>query len=241
MAFRSPAGAIPAEGATDSPLSDSFSELKQAWPKETESARIKVKHFGVALLEDGTDRIATRTRFLALASGASEDVQQSAEWRCLWSRSASEGEPPELLQVTPVYLEEVRHSHSGRGSVLEDVTARQLGHLPAYRESLSHGANYWITRLPRLKHRFQHGIGVGDVDADGLEDVYLCQPEGLPNLLLSRTPGGAVREIAADHGLDFLDNTTSAIFADFDNDGDQDLAARIPLAIRSVRECRWKI
>ncbi|YCM42951.1 VCBS repeat-containing protein [Verrucomicrobiaceae bacterium 227] len=95
------------------------------------------------------------------------------------------------------------------------------------------GANHWIPRLPRIKHRFQHGLAIGDLDQNGLEDLYLCQPEGLPNLLLLRQPDGSVREAAADYGLNFLDISTSALFADFDNDGDQDLviAFRSPLDI----------
>ena len=31
-----------------------------------------------------------------------------------------------------------------------------------------------------------HGVSVGDADGDGLEDLYVSQPAGLPNRLLRR-------------------------------------------------------
>ena len=151
-------------------------------------------------------------------------VQHQAKWRCQWQISEDTDDPPRLVSVQMVHLEEIRSAHGGRGTTLVDVTTPLLGGLSCFRDSLNHDANYWITRLPRLKHRFQHGIGVGDVDADGVEDFYLCQPEGLPNILLVRQTDGSVRDAAPEFGLDFKDTTTSALFADFDNDGDQDLA-----------------
>jgi hypothetical protein len=84
-----------------------------------------------------------------------------------------------------------------------------------------------------LKHRFHHGLAIGDVNGDALEDVYLCQPEGIPNLLLMREADGSVRDAAAEFGIDFLDSSTSALLVDLDNDGDHDLvvAMRLPVVI----------
>jgi len=214
-------------------LSGIYSYLKESWPEDAKEPRIKVKHVSVTPIEGSPDEIGTRTNFQFLVESSKFSVQQTGVWHCRWKKSVSENAVPTLLAVVPESLEEVRANHEGRGPALTDVTVPILGDLPAFRESLNHGANHWITRLPLLKHRFQHGIAIGDIDNDGLEDIYLCQPERLPNLLLSRQPDGSVREIAGEYGLDFLDNTTSAIFADLDNDGDQDLAVafRSPFAI----------
>jgi len=201
-----------------------YLDLKNSWPTGAIHPRIKVKHFGVLPDDASPDEVITRTTFYAFAEGADASVQQSGEWRCRWQRAGSAEAPPLLLDVELVELEEVRSNHGGSGRLLADVTLPVLGGLPAFHSILAHDANYWITRLPLLKHRFQHGIAIGDVDGDDIEDIYLCQPEGLPNLLLLRQPDGSVREAAATFGLDFRDNTTSALLADFDNDGDQDLA-----------------
>jgi hypothetical protein len=67
------------------------------------------------------------------------------------------------------------------------------------------------------------GMAVGDVDADGWEDVYVSQLGGQPNRLLMRGEGGAVVDGAAAAGVDFLDTTRGALLVDLDGDGWLDL------------------
>ena len=41
------------------------------------------------------------------------------------------------------------------------------------------------------------GLAIGDVNGDGLEDVYICQPGGLPNrLYVQNADGSADRSLA---------------------------------------------
>ena len=68
------------------------------------------------------------------------------------------------------------------------------------------------------------GLAIADINNDGLEDVYVCQETGIPNLLLIQQLDGTVKNVAAEWGVDWIHNSPSAIFADFDNDGDQDIA-----------------
>ncbi|MEM9800595.1 MAG: VCBS repeat-containing protein [Planctomycetota bacterium] len=68
-----------------------------------------------------------------------------------------------------------------------------------------------------------HGVAVADVNGDGIEDVYLCQPGGIPNQLWLRRPDGSAVEVAASGGLDLVDATTSALFVDLDGDDDRDV------------------
>ncbi len=73
----------------------------------------------------------------------------------------------------------------------------------------------------RIQQAGQHpGIAVVDFNNDGWDDLYLCD-EWRPNRLLKNMAGKKLVDVAADVGLD-LGPTTSAIFGDFDNDGDQD-------------------
>ncbi|RMH23499.1 MAG: VCBS repeat-containing protein, partial [Acidobacteria bacterium] len=66
------------------------------------------------------------------------------------------------------------------------------------------------------------GIAVTDVDGDGWDDVYAMERWGR-NLLLHNRGDGSFEERSADFGLDLENHSSSAIFADFDNDGDRDV------------------
>ncbi|QDV07505.1 FG-GAP repeat protein [Planctomycetes bacterium Poly30] len=101
------------------------------------------------------------------------------------------------------------------GSVLKDPRAALLRpSIPALRDLLDDGLGVGI-----LGH---HGVTVADLDGNGIEDIYLPQPGGIPNQLWLRQPDGSAIEAAALAGLDFTDATTSAIFCDLDGDGDRD-------------------
>lgn len=64
-------------------------------------------------------------------------------------------------------------------------------------------------------------LSVVDIDQDGLDDIYVMARWG-KNVLL-RNNGGYFEDVAPQYGLDIDSHCTSAIFADFDNDGDADL------------------
>jgi Flp pilus assembly protein TadD len=68
-----------------------------------------------------------------------------------------------------------------------------------------------------------HGVSVGDADGDGLEDLYVAQPAGLPNRLYRARGDSTFEDVTEGAGLGVLDDTAHSLFADVDNDGDQDL------------------
>ena len=68
-----------------------------------------------------------------------------------------------------------------------------------------------------------HGVSVGDADGDGLDDIYVAQPSGLPNRLYRARGDGTFEDATERAGLGVLDDTAQSLFADVDNDGDQDL------------------
>lgn len=72
-----------------------------------------------------------------------------------------------------------------------------------------------------------HGMAIGDVDGDGLEDVYVARQGGEPNLLLKHLPGGGVRDVAADARVDLLEDTGGVLIVDIDGDGGRDILAGI--------------
>ena len=66
------------------------------------------------------------------------------------------------------------------------------------------------------------GIAVVDLDRDGFDDFYVMQRLG-PNQFFRNRGDGTFEEIAAELGIDVDSYTSAALFADFDNDGDDDL------------------
>ena len=66
------------------------------------------------------------------------------------------------------------------------------------------------------------GLAVVDLDRDGFDDLYVMARWG-PNQFLRNRGDGTFEEIATQLEIDVVGHSSSAIFADFDNDGDADL------------------
>lgn len=164
------------------------------------------------------------------AGGRSEDraIQQNAIWRCRWR--LDDGQAPKLLSVQADAYEECTHRGKD-GRLFVDATQAVLGGNRSYHEALVPSVDHWRTRIER---RFDvnwtgfHGLAVGDVNGDGLEDLLVCQPGGLPNRLYQRRPDGTLVDVSAEAGIDWLEYTRAALFVDLDNDGDQDLVLAMP-------------
>ncbi len=107
-----------------------------------------------------------------------------------------------------------------------DVTRQALGGNGSYKGQLLHGVDYWRTVLDGasgIDIYGHNGVSVGDIDGDGFDDLYVCQPAGLPNRLYRNRGDGTFEDITEASGVGVLENTACAIIADFDNDGRQDL------------------
>jgi FG-GAP-like repeat len=71
-------------------------------------------------------------------------------------------------------------------------------------------------------HDRHPALSVVDVDADGIDELYVMGRWGA-NMLLQRQDDGRWHDVAKAWGLDLRDHCTAALFADYDNDGDPDL------------------
>ncbi|HXR16149.1 MAG TPA: FG-GAP-like repeat-containing protein [Terriglobales bacterium] len=110
--------------------------------------------------------------------------------------------------------------------VFVDIAAQALGGNPSYSWQLLRGADYWRAVLDGacgIDIYGHNGVSVGDFDGDGFDDLYVCQPAGLPNRLYRNRGDGTFEDITEASGVGVLENTACALFADFDNDGRQDL------------------
>lgn len=146
--------------------------------------------------------------------------QVSADWRCRWRKSDS----GEWLLAGIETLPSERSRAKDR--IFTDVSDYAFGRNASFRRQLRFGTEVWRTRMDAASGMDvygQQGLAVGDYDSDGLEDFYLTQPGGLPNRLFRNLGNGRFADVSAAAGLDALDGSSSAFFADIQNDGTQDL------------------
>jgi tetratricopeptide (TPR) repeat protein len=141
-------------------------------------------------------------------------------WRTEWSHDESAGWKARRWEATEETLS-VTH-----GPVFVDVTDQALGGVKSYREQLLRGSDYWRTVLDGacgIDVYGNNGVAAGDFNNDGLDDLYICQPSGLPNRLYRNRGDGSFEDVTEKAGVGVLDNSACALFADFENKGLQDL------------------
>ena len=108
----------------------------------------------------------------------------------------------------------------------EDIAPQAFDRASSYIHQMLRGVDDWRTVLDGacgIDIYGHNGVSVGDIDGDGFDDLYVCQPAGLPNRLYRNRGDGTFEDITESSGVGLLENTACAIFADFDNDGRQDL------------------
>jgi Flp pilus assembly protein TadD/peroxiredoxin len=126
-----------------------------------------------------------------------------------------------------------------------DVTAQALGASESYKTQMLRSTDYWRTVLDEASGINVYGncgVAAGDFDNDGLDDLYVCQPPGLPNRLYRNRGDGTFEDVTDAAGVGVLDSTACAFFADFDNSGVQDLlvvCAGGPLLFRNQRNGKF--
>jgi Flp pilus assembly protein TadD len=108
----------------------------------------------------------------------------------------------------------------------QDIAPNAFTHASSYTDQMLPGIDDWRTVLDGacgIDIYGHNGVSVGDFDGDGFDDLYVCQPAGLPNRLYRNRGDGTFEDITESSGVGLLENTACAIFADFDNNGRQDL------------------
>ena len=146
--------------------------------------------------------------------------QRVGQWLTEWSRDARNGWQVRRWEATQETFSRAR------GPIFLDITSRALGQTESYKQQLLHGVDYWRTVLDGasgIDIYGNNGLAVGDIDNDGLDDLYICQPPGLPNRLYHNRGDGTFEDVTEQAGVGVLDGTASALFADFRNKGIQDL------------------
>jgi Flp pilus assembly protein TadD/peroxiredoxin len=146
--------------------------------------------------------------------------QRVGHWLTRWSQDETHGWRALRWQATEETLARAREP------IFIDVTAQAFGQTASYKDQMLRGVDHWRTVLDGaagIDVYGNSGVAVGDLDNDGLDDLYVCQPAGLPNRLYRNRGDGTFEDVTEQSGLGVLDDTACALFADFENKGVQDL------------------
>jgi tetratricopeptide (TPR) repeat protein/peroxiredoxin len=171
------------------------------------------------------DRLRTRVRYELVGTGRDFHREQRVGfWDLDWEASPSSASEAQLVLRSWRALDETLSR--SMSPVFVDIAVQVLGGNPSYSAQLLRGVDYWRTVLDGacgIDIYGHNGVSVADIDNDGYDDLYVCQPAGLPNRLYRNRGDGTFDDITSASGLGILDNTACALFADFDNDGRQDV------------------
>ena len=204
--------------------------------------QLLTSEFQVTAIEaDGIGRLRTQIRYELVGRGADVDREQRVgSWGMDWEPASEGGYRLRAWR----HLEETRSRSFA--PMYEDITVGAMGGNASYSAQLLHGVDYWRTVLDGtcgIDIYGHNGVSVGDIDGNGRDGLYVCQPAGLPNRLYRNQGDGTFEDITERSGVGLLDNTACAIFADFDNDGRQDLVvvrANGPLLFLNEGEGRFR-
>ncbi|MGA7377254.1 MAG: CRTAC1 family protein, partial [Candidatus Sulfotelmatobacter sp.] len=169
-------------------------------------------------------QLHTRIRYELVGTGRGfHREQRVGYWDLEWeSRPSSSGVEFRLRR----WQAQVETRSRSASPIFTDITAAALGLNSSYSDQLLHGVDHWRTVLDGacgIDIYGHNGVSVADIDNDGFDDLYICQPAGLPNRFYRNRGDGTFEDITATSGLGILDNTACALFADFNNNGRQDV------------------
>jgi len=170
----------------------------------------------VTRIDAAPGRLETRVRYELVGAGPGFHREQrvgtwSLDWKAGLLRRWRWLDETRSRSVAPWYADIASHAFGGNSS---------------YAQQLLRGVDYWRTVLDGacgIDIYGHNGVSAGDIDGDGFDDIYVCQPAGLPNRLYRNRGDGTFEDITEASGVGILENTACALFADFDNDGRQDL------------------
>jgi Flp pilus assembly protein TadD/peroxiredoxin len=149
-----------------------------------------------------------------------EREERIGQWVTRWMRADSNAWQALRWTATEETVSRAREP------IFIDITSQVLGQTESYKNQLLHGVDSWRTVLDGacgISVYGNNGVAVGDFDGDGLDDMYVCQPAGLPNRLYRNRGDGTFEDVTENAGVGVLDSTACALFADFENKGLQDL------------------
>ncbi len=161
---------------------------------------IQTAEFQVTRIEPQPDG-GLRTRLRYELAGAGKGFHR--EHRTGWWDLDWEAITPDQYRVRRWLSGEETRSRSAK-PWYEDIAPHACGRAASYSEQMLHGVDDWRTVLDGasgIDIYGHNGVSVGDIDGDGFDDLYVCQPAGLPNRLYRNRGDGTFEDITESSGV----------------------------------------
>ncbi len=203
-------------------FAQSLDELRGSMPG-ARGVRTEATIVSIEKRDDGS--YSTRALMRVGASMGVARIGLNFEWRVDFAATADK----KGFGVRSIELADFEQVLCAKAPFAE-YTKQAFGSEPWFDAQFLHGIDDYYFHCDQLTGNHAlglQGIAVGDVNGDGIDDVYVAMQGGLPNRLFVHATSGATVERAAELKVDFLDNTRGALIVDFDNDGLEDLALAI--------------
>ncbi len=182
---------------------------------------ILTAEFRVVAIEAADEAAATTVRYdLVGTTDKAWRIQRTGRWAMDWKKTGDG-----TWRVVAWHPLEETRSRAVRPAFVE-VTGHSLAATDSFKRQFLPGVDEWRDALDGalgIDVFGNNGLTVGDVDGDGFDDFYVCQPSGLPNRLFRNRGDGTFEDVTDAAGVGVLDSSSMALFVDVDHDGDQDL------------------
>ncbi len=189
------------------------------WSK-LESREVIVSMVGIQSAGDGQWLCDLEIRIV----GSVDDVPTMIDIRAdaMINEGESGSDSPQLLSMRAKKSRMIRRAKT----TFKSISGLILEDLPYWERELGLGCGDYDRIYDRRSIAFgtgMLGMALGDVDGNGLDDLYISTISGFPNRLLLHQPDGSVIDGAAAAGVDILDTTRGCLMVDLDGDDDLDL------------------